>query len=311
VWEVEMTGHISAELLGAGDVIYPWETGGFSAPSKGVWRVIVPARTALLDERLFARIAPWPALAGTIASRSTRRGRLLAALALTRRMRRIDDRLVFVFALFAERWGKVGPDGVRLSLPVTHELLGRVVGARRQSVTTALSDLRERGVITALSHGQWPARRSSGPRRTVGLRKNYHRSRTKAAMSAGEEYLQVLDVDHELASALPAEQLQDACAATRARVLKLQVGGWDATGEYGERTSWLGLLILDGFVARETSCQEETAIEVIGPGDLLRPGTTTVSIRWRASLHIGGCWSRRGSRCSTTSSHSGSRRGPR
>jgi CRP/FNR family cyclic AMP-dependent transcriptional regulator len=155
IWEVEMTGHISAELLGAGDVIYPWETGGFSAPSKSAWRVIVPARAALLDARLFARIAPWPALACAIASRSTRRGRLLAALALTRRMRRIDDRLVFVFALFAERWGKVGPDGVRLSLPVTHELLGRVVGARRQSVTTALSDLRERGVITALSHGQW------------------------------------------------------------------------------------------------------------------------------------------------------------
>ncbi len=90
-------------------------------------------------------------------------------------------------------------------------------------------------------------------------------------MSANQEYLQVLDVDHELADALPAAQLEDARAATRARVLKLEVGGWDATGEYGERTSWLGLMILDGFVARETSCQEETAIEVIGPGDLLRP----------------------------------------
>lgn len=154
VREIESAGRVSAELLGTGDVIYPWDTDRPGAPT-GVWCAIVSGQVALLDESLFARIAPWPALAGAIASRSTRRGRVLAALALTRRMRRIDERLVFIFALFAERWGKVRPDGICLSLPVTHELLGRIVGARRQSVTTALGDLRVRGLITALTDGQW------------------------------------------------------------------------------------------------------------------------------------------------------------
>jgi CRP-like cAMP-binding protein len=154
VREIESAGRVSAELLGAGDVIYPWDTDRLGALT-GVWCAIVSGQVALLDESLFARIAPWPALAGAIASRSTRRGRVLAALALTRRMRRIDERLVFIFALFAERWGRVRPEGIYLSLPVTHELLGRIVGARRQSVTTALGDLRARGIITALTEGKW------------------------------------------------------------------------------------------------------------------------------------------------------------
>ena len=52
-------------------------------------------------------------------------------------------------------WEEYRPEGIYLSLPVTHELLGRIVGARRQSVTTALGDLRARGIITALTEGKW------------------------------------------------------------------------------------------------------------------------------------------------------------
>jgi CRP/FNR family transcriptional regulator, cyclic AMP receptor protein len=154
VREIQSAGRASAELLGTGDVIFPWDIDRLGA-STGVWSAIAPGHAVLLDESLFARIAPWPSLTGAIASRSARRGRVLAALALTRRMRRIDERLVFIFALFAERWGRVRPEGIYLPLPVTHEILGRIVGARRQSVTTALGDLRARGLITALTDGRW------------------------------------------------------------------------------------------------------------------------------------------------------------
>ena len=128
-------------------------------------------------------------------------------------------------------------------------------------------------------------------------------------MSAQED-VEILDVDRELASALSAEQQELARGHTQAPVQRLPVGGWDAIGEYGEQTTWLGLLVLEGFVARETSCEQETAIEVIGPGDLYGPGTTTASIRWRASRHAGDCSSQHGSRSSTTSSRSGYPPGP-
>jgi CTP:molybdopterin cytidylyltransferase MocA len=42
-----------------------------------------------------------------------------------------------------------------LELPLTHQVLGRLVGAQRPSVTTALSDLARRGVIERREDGAW------------------------------------------------------------------------------------------------------------------------------------------------------------
>ena len=48
----------------------------------------------------------------------------------------------------AARWGKVEPAGIRLSLPLTHRLLGQLVGAERPSVSHALARLAEAGLVT-------------------------------------------------------------------------------------------------------------------------------------------------------------------
>lgn len=48
----------------------------------------------------------------------------------------------------AERWGKVTPEGVRLDLRVTHQELGDMIGAARESITVALGRLQEQGEIT-------------------------------------------------------------------------------------------------------------------------------------------------------------------
>jgi CRP-like cAMP-binding protein len=155
VREARIETRSSAELLGAGDVVYPWHDSDSGPWASESWRAILPGRAALLDEALIQRIAPLPALTLAIAERSARRGRFLAALGLTRRMRRVEDRLLFVFALLAERWGRVRPDGIHVSLPLTHELLGELIGAHRQTVTSALGALRASGLITQLPHDGW------------------------------------------------------------------------------------------------------------------------------------------------------------
>ena len=48
----------------------------------------------------------------------------------------------------AARWGKVELGGIRLSLPLTHRLLGQLVGAERPSVSHALARLAEAGLVT-------------------------------------------------------------------------------------------------------------------------------------------------------------------
>jgi CRP-like cAMP-binding protein len=54
----------------------------------------------------------------------------------------------------AARWGKVEPGGIRLTLPLTHQLLGRLIGAERPSVSHALARLSEAGLITGQG-GEW------------------------------------------------------------------------------------------------------------------------------------------------------------
>jgi hypothetical protein len=81
----------------------------------------------------------------------------------------------------------------------------------------------------------------------------------------------ILELDGELLAALPEQQRTAALEATTAQTRRLAVGPWDAIAEYGECESWMGLLVIEGFLARRTECAGETVSEIIGPGDLLRP----------------------------------------
>jgi CRP-like cAMP-binding protein len=47
----------------------------------------------------------------------------------------------------ARTHGRVVPDGIRLDLPLTHELLGEMVGSARETVTWALAELSRDGVV--------------------------------------------------------------------------------------------------------------------------------------------------------------------
>jgi CRP/FNR family transcriptional regulator, cyclic AMP receptor protein len=81
----------------------------------------------------------------------------------------------------------------------------------------------------------------------------------------------ILDLDRDLAAAVPEAAREQARAGALARTRTLPRGEWDAGGDYGECTDWLGLLVIEGFLARETTCAGDTVSEIIGPGDLLRP----------------------------------------
>jgi hypothetical protein len=49
----------------------------------------------------------------------------------------------------------VTPDGVVLRLPLTHQLLGRLIGARRPSVTSALQRLDRERLAVRTDDGGW------------------------------------------------------------------------------------------------------------------------------------------------------------
>jgi len=67
--------------------------------------------------------------------------------------------LATLFWHLAKRWGRVTPDGIRVRLRMSHELLGQLVGCRRASVTTALHRIDDSGLLRR-SDGTWLLRGS-------------------------------------------------------------------------------------------------------------------------------------------------------
>jgi hypothetical protein len=67
---------------------------------------------------------------------------------------KLEIRLVLLLWHLAARWGRVEPTGIRLSLPLTHRLLGQLVAAERPSISHALSRLSHAGLVTG-SAGDW------------------------------------------------------------------------------------------------------------------------------------------------------------
>lgn len=60
---------------------------------------------------------------------------------------RVADRVLGMLWLLAETFGRVTAAGTFLSLELTHEMLGALVGARRPTITLALGELTERGAV--------------------------------------------------------------------------------------------------------------------------------------------------------------------
>jgi CRP-like cAMP-binding protein len=152
------------ELLGSGDLIRPWDVPDdlASVPAVTSWTVFTAITVALIDERFVGRMCAWPPVIAALAKRMMERSRTLAFHLAVCHLTRVEQRLLVVLWHFADRWGRVTPDGVALGLPLTHELLAHIVGARRPTVTTALQELAARGLVTRgegrrlLLHGDPP-----------------------------------------------------------------------------------------------------------------------------------------------------------
>jgi hypothetical protein len=87
------------------------------------------------------------------------------------------------------------------------------------------------------------------------------------------DWVQILQADPELAKAVPAATRDDAIVYTFAHSMWLERGQWqpppaeDGNGAAGH----LGLLVLEGFLARHVRVVDRPPAELLGPGDILHP----------------------------------------
>ena len=83
--------------------------------------------------------------------------------------------------------------------------------------------------------------------------------------------VRVLDVDGQLGGGLEGDRLAEARLRLSGRLLALDKGHWDVASLRGTTSLSAGLLIVDGFIGRELLVDDRASVELLGPGDLLRP----------------------------------------
>ena len=154
---VNVLGKHCVELVGHGDVMRPWswDEDGSHVRAEIGWTVLEESRLAVLDHALVLRIVPWPQLGLELFNRGARRAHHLAVALAIAHHQRVDDRLLLTLWHLAERWGRVHPDGIVVPLPLSHQRLADLVGAQRQSVTTAMGGLTRAGSVSRRDDGDW------------------------------------------------------------------------------------------------------------------------------------------------------------
>lgn len=149
---------LGLDLVGERDLMQPWN---FAPESRSIpveidWTVLAPLELAVLDDAFEDAIRLWPTLALNLMRTLSERVWSASSLLAARHIGRLDGRILATLWMLADRWGRVGVEGVTIVLPqLTHEMLARVVAARRPSVTTSLGKLRRLGLVEQRSGGIW------------------------------------------------------------------------------------------------------------------------------------------------------------
>ena len=153
---LEVEGHECPEIMGAGDLLRPWDLDGeHTVAAAATWTALQRTTIAVLDERFAGAVCRWPTIMSQLLSRAVNRSRGLAFNLAIVHVRHADTRLRMLLWHLADRWGRVTSDGVLVPLALTHEVLAHLACMRRPTASTALQRLVRAGEIERRPDGTW------------------------------------------------------------------------------------------------------------------------------------------------------------
>ena len=160
--ETTLAGRASLELLGPGDVLAPPLAVIRQLESRAASRYLAHGQASLaaIDDHFRHAVRRWPGLADFLHDRLGRQTHRSSMHLAMLHQPRAEDRVIALFADLAERFGHVTADGILIDLPLSHEIIGRVVASRRPTVTIALQQLAADGVLERLEDGRWKLART-------------------------------------------------------------------------------------------------------------------------------------------------------
>jgi CRP/FNR family cyclic AMP-dependent transcriptional regulator len=163
VRELDLAGTLTADLVGPGDIVALGQSTEALLQTGEHWHVSGGATVAILDDRVLPALHAWPTLSSRLIARAARQAARAAEQRAISQLPRVELRIRALLWHLAERWGRMGSAGVVLPLELTHGALGHLVGARRPTVTLALSDLARDGAVVRRQDGAWMLRLDSNP----------------------------------------------------------------------------------------------------------------------------------------------------
>jgi CRP/FNR family cyclic AMP-dependent transcriptional regulator len=125
--EVIVADHVSAELLGPGDLVRPWQDASKAdlLPVDVLWSILSPSSFAVLDRRFAGELARWPEVTAALFERLSERSLRLGTTQAISQLTRVDRRLKALLWHLAERWGRVDGSWVLRGSPPDASALGR------------------------------------------------------------------------------------------------------------------------------------------------------------------------------------------
>lgn len=154
---VQVAERRCGELVGPGSLLRPWDHFGRYAPMpfEVRWRVIAPARVALLDRRITMVAARWPALMHRMVARAVERSHALALNVAIHCLQHVELRLLVLLWHLADRFGRVTPEGTVIPLKLSHGDLAELIGSQRPSVSSRLASLAATGQVVRRDDRTW------------------------------------------------------------------------------------------------------------------------------------------------------------
>jgi CRP/FNR family transcriptional regulator, cyclic AMP receptor protein len=134
------TRRMIVAVAGPGSVLLPPAADERLDALADSWLTVV---TPAAQGALLAVPAAAEALLAALAEELRQRQESIAHFSSVRHVERVRDKLLQL----ARTHGKVVPGGVRLDLPLTHELVGEMVGSARETVTWAFAQLSREGFV--------------------------------------------------------------------------------------------------------------------------------------------------------------------
>ena len=166
--DVNLAGRVCTRLVIPNDLVLLDGREGDTLPMTWGWTALEPSLVGVLDGRLLAIGARWPGLTAAVITRAAEQLRNALVQQAIAQIPRVDERLLALMWSIADRAGIVREDGIFLQLPLTHDTLGRMIGARRPTVSLGLKSLSDSGMLVAAGDGWLLNRASLGKLSTPG-----------------------------------------------------------------------------------------------------------------------------------------------